>query len=373
MADEWIASMQRRRLLAAGALAAASASIASGCGSLAPSTSATGAPVVLDHSKPLTRIAFGSCADQKLPQPIWDTVLQARPDLVVYGGDNVYASDPPFSIANLENAYATAAAIPAFQRLRAAVPQLAVWDDHDFGVNDGGAGFAFKNESKNAFLNFWSAPASDARRTRDGVYDSHMIGPPGQRVQIILLDGRWFKSGWKVTDQRGQPGKERYLPDADPTKTMLGEAQWRWLAEQLKQPADVRLIVSGIQVVVEGHGWERWGNFPLEQQRLTDLIRETRANGVVFLSGDRHIGALYRDADRVPYPLYEMTSSGITHPWKDANEAGPNRIGALVTEQHFGMVEIDWPARVLRLSLKGMAGGELHGQRIDLRELQVGG
>jgi alkaline phosphatase D len=358
-------TVRRRRFIAASALALGGCAIEAPPG-LLPTTHANVNPLL-----PLRRIAFGSCADQKLPQPIWDTVLADKPDLVIFGGDNVYASDPPFSLANLRQAYSTASAIPGLQRLRAAVPHFAIWDDHDYGANDGGVEFAHKQDTKQAFLDYWQAPASDRRRGRDGIYDSQLVGPPGQRVQIIGLDTRWFRSPLKITDERGKPGKERYLPDADPTKTLLGEAQWRWLGEQLRQPADLRLIVSGIQVVVDGHGWERWGNFPLERLRLVDLIRETRAGGVVFLSGDRHIGALYREASATPYPLYEMTSSGISHPWKTASEAGPNRLGALFTDLHFGSVDIDWQASSVRLSLKDSTGTERRSQRIELTELQV--
>ncbi len=356
--------MQRRRVIAAGALALG------GCaGREQPLLQA--APAQLDSARPLQRIAFGSCADQKLAQPIWDTVLADKPDLVIFGGDNVYASDPPFLLAGLRQAYSAAGAIPGLQRLRATVPHFAIWDDHDYGVNDGGVEFAHKQDAKQAFLDYWQAPAGDRRRTRDGIYDNQVVGPPGQRVQIIGLDTRWFRSPLKITDERGKPGKERYLPDADPTKTLLGEAQWRWLGEQLRQPADLRLIVSGIQVVVDGHGWERWGNFPLERKRLVNLIRDMRAGGVIFLSGDRHVGALYREASATPYPLYEMTSSGITHPWKTASEAGPNRLGELFTELHFGSVDIDWSARSVRLSLKDMLGAERRSQRIELAELQA--
>jgi PhoD-like phosphatase len=149
-----------------------------------------------------------------------------------------------------------------------------------------------------------------------------------RRVQLIGLDLRWFRSPWLPTDQRGAAGKERYLPDADPAKTMLGEAQWRWLEAQLRTPADVRLLVSSIQCVVEGHGWERWGNLPAERDRLFHLMRDTGARGVLILSGDRHIGGIYREPNAsVPYPVYELTSSGVTHPWATAAEVGPRAAG----------------------------------------------
>jgi len=319
----------------------------------------------------LRRIAFGSCIDQTKPQPIWDTVLADRPDLFIFGGDNVYASDQPWSAVRLAQAYAQQDEVPGLVRLRETVPHMAIWDDHDYGLNDGGAEFGHKSGSKAAFLRFWQIPRGDPRHAREGLYDSAMFGAEGKRVQVILLDTRWFRSALKPTDDRGKPGKERYLPDADPAKTMLGEAQWRWLEEQLRQPAELRLLVSSIQVVVEGHGWERWGNFPLERQRLYRLIADTQAQGVVFLSGDRHVGALYREATGTPYPFYELTSSGITHPWRDAAEAGPNRLGALFTQQHYGVVDIDWGAATIRLALKDIRGAVQRSQLIRFSELKA--
>lgn len=354
--------MRRRELLAGGAALAALA----GC-------AAPGLPMLPAHAvsdAPLRSIAFGSCIDQARPAPIWDTIVAGKPDLFLFGGDNVYCG-MPYSLANLRRAYAQAAESPGMNRLRRSVPHLAIWDDNDYGQNDGGADFAFKAESKAEFVEFWKLAADDPRRTREGLYHAQVFGPAGRRVQVILLDGRWFRSPWKVTDRRNAPGKERYLPDDSPGKTMLGEAQWRWLEAQLRQPAEVRLIVSGIQVLTEGHGWERWGNFPRERQRLYDLIGSTGAQGVVLLSGDRHIGALYREAGGTPYPLYEMTSSGITHPWGGASEAGPNRLGELFTALHYGTVDIDWAAGAVSLALRDIDGQPQRTARIPFNQLKV--
>lgn len=318
------------------------------------------------------RIAFGSCIDQNRPQPIWDTILAAKPDMFLFGGDNVYASEQPFSPQKLEKAYAALATHPGFSKLRYSVPHLAIWDDHDYGKNDAGAEFLDRQVSKDAFLKFWGISASDARHARDGLYHVQTTGASGQRLQIILLDVRWFRSPWKPTDQRDVPGKERYVPDATPDKTMLGAAQWQWLEAQLREPADLRLIVSGIQVVTNGHGWESWSLFPRERQRLFALLESTQANGVVFLSGDRHVGALYADPSTAAYPLYEMTSSGMTHAWAGAKEAGPNRLGELVTENHFGLIDVDWAARRLRLSIQNLAGVNVRLQDIELQQLQKG-
>lgn len=358
--------MKRRELLVAGTAAA----LLAGC-AVAPARHAGEQPSARTEGLALRRIGLASCTDQKLPQPIWDAVLADRPDLFIFAGDNVYSSEQPWSLDRLEQAYARQAGVTGFGRLRASVPHLAIWDDHDYGLNDGGSEFAHKQSSKEAFLRFWNVPAADPRRSREGLYHAQLFGPAQQRLQVILLDTRWFRSPWKPTDRRGAAGRERYLPDPDPGKTMLGEAQWRWLEAQLREPAQLRLIVSGIQVLAEGHGWERWGNFPRERERVVGLIAATRAQGIVFLSGDRHIGALYRETSRVPYPLYELTSSGITHPWKEAAEAGPNRLGELFTGLHWGTVEIDWPSQTLQLALKDIHGAVVRAQLIRFNELQI--
>lgn len=318
------------------------------------------------------RIGVASCADQDKPQPIWDAVLVERPDFFVFAGDNVYASEQPFAVQSLRNAYAALAAKANFQRLRAEVAHLAVWDDHDYGLNDGGAEFAHKQVSKDEFLRFWRVAADDPRRAREGLYHAQTIEHGARRVQVIGLDTRWFRSPLMATDQRGAPGKERYLPDADAAKTMLGDAQWRWLEAQLREPADVRVIVSSIQCVVEGHGWERWGNLAAERDRLYRLIRDTGAGGVVVVSGDRHIGGIYREVNAtLPYPLYEMTSSGVTHPWATAREAGPNRIDPLVAVAHYGTLEVDFAARRLAFSLRDVDNRVVHQHVVAFNELRI--
>lgn len=349
--------MRRRALLAAAA--AGSAVSLAGC---------AGRPRPVDPV--VRRLGFGSCMDQKRPQPMWDAVLGARCDLFVFGGDNVYVDTPPTPQA-IRRAYAQAAELPGLARVRAAVAHLAIWDDNDYGPNDGDASFADKQFSKDAFLEFWRVPADDPRRTRPGLYHAQVFGPPGRRVQVILLDGRWFRSPWQRTDRRDAPGRERYLPDTDPTKTLLGDTQWDWLEQQLREPAQLRFIVSGIQVLARGHGWECWALMPHERQRLFDTIARTQAGGVVLLSGDRHFGAFYRETEGTPWPLVEMTASGFTHTFAGVREAGPNRIGDPFTALHFGTADIDWERRGLRLALVGADGEAARSLPLSFDDLRV--
>jgi alkaline phosphatase D len=330
-------------------------------------------PATAQEVLPLTRIAFGSCSDQKRPQPIWDAVLAYKPELFVFAGDNVYGDVASPELAELREAYARAASVPGFERVRREVPHLATWDDHDYGRNDAGGDFALKTPSQTLFLDFWQVPADDPRRGREGVYTSASFGPEGMRVQVILLDTRFFRSPLRPTDERGAPGKERYLPDDDPTKTMLGEAQWAWLAGELRKPARLRLIVSSIQVLAEGHGWERWGNLPRERQRLFDLIDDTDAEGVVFLSGDRHVGALYATGEGVPYRLTEITASSINLPFPGAGDLPGNRLGAVYGRENFGTIDIDWWSGTVNLAVRGMNGEKVREVALRLADLREAG
>jgi alkaline phosphatase D len=115
-----------------------------------------------------------------------------------------------------------------------------------------------------------------------------------------------------------------------------------------------------------------WPNFAQVVAVYLPLIRDTGARGVLILSGDRHIGGIYREAHgSVPYPVYELTSSGVTHPWATAAEAGPNRIGPLVTVQHYGLVDIDFAARTVTLALRDVNNHSVHQHGIAFDEIGV--
>jgi alkaline phosphatase D len=325
--------------------------------------STTAAPA----QQPLTRIAFGSCADQAKPQPIWEAIVDSRPDLFLFIGDTIYADTRDMEV--MKKKYAQLAAKPGFQKLLKTCPLMAVWDDHDYGANDAGAEYPRKKESQQLFLEFFNEPKDSPRWKRPGIYDAKVFGPADKSVQVILLDTRYFRSPLKKV--QGQ-----YVPDPDPKLTMLGEEQWKWLEEQLKVPAKVRLLVSTIQVVAEDHGFEKWMNFPLQRDRLYKLIKSTGAAGVILLSGDRHLAELsMMDAD-VGYPLYDLTSSGLTQASKKwrFHETNKHRVASMNQGNNFGMVTIDWsrPDPLLSLQIRDEPGDIMIQQKLPLSALQPG-
>ncbi len=335
--------------------------------------------------KPLSRISFGSCARQDKPQPIWDAVVETKPELFVFLGDTIYADTEDMDVMRAK--YKQLAEQPGFIKLKKTCPIIATWDDHDYGANDAGAEYPKKREAQQVFLDFFGIPKDDPRRKQEGVYSSQVYGPVGKRVQIILLDGRYHRSPLKTGFKPGEPGdgfRGKYVPNTDKGATMLGETQWRWLEQQLRVPAEIRLIGSGIQVVADEHGSETWGNFPNERERLFRLIRDTKANGVVLLSGDRHLAEISRlPADHtvgVGYSLIDITSSSLNLPSGNfnkakvrfANEINSYRVGLTYFDVNFGCIHVDWDASdpVIRCQVRDETGGVMLQQRLKLSQLR---
>lgn len=378
------------------------------------------APVARAYEAPpqpetlVQRIAFGSCYSPLDDSPIWPAVTNTFPDVWVWLGDTIYADSPRpvgptpeararVALDRMVHHYDLLKNLPTYAYLRQSTQVIGTWDDHDYGANDAGADFVGRTEAQQHFLDFYDVPADSPRRTRPGIYAAHRLGPPGRIVQFIVLDTRYFRS--PLLDERDRPRDEwlegargSYLPQTDPTTTLLGEDQWTWLEARLREPADLRLIVTSIQAVADCHRFEKWGNFPHERRRLFQLIRDTRAAGVLFLSGDRHLGELsLLDPAREPqgialdvgYPLYDFTASAMTKsrgttfeaqlghatPWavQTSYELNRHRLGSTIVYNNFGLIEIDWAAPagpLLTLSLHLDRGTEVLRHRIPLPTLR---
>lgn len=292
----------------------------------------------------ISTIAFGSCAEENKPQPILDLVVKHKPDIFVYLGDNIYGDT--YDMKVLQAKYDSLAAKPEFQRLKKSVKLFATWDDHDFGWNDSGKWYPFRKEAKEIFLKFFDEPVNSERRKHEGIYTSYMFEGNGKKLQLILLDSRTFRND--LRSYRGELNNESkffypldYYPHQIEDSVLLGEAQWKWLEEELKKPADIRLIGSGSQFGISFNGYEAWANFPHEQKRMLDLIKKTKANGVVFITGDVHYGEISKLEAKDQYPIYDITSSGITSTWLFPTP-NDNRIEGPVMDNHFGLITIDW-------------------------------
>jgi len=324
--------------------------------------------------KILTRIAFGSCAHQEKPLPIWKSIVQTKPELFLMLGDNIYADTDDMKV--MKEKYDKTNAHPDFQELRKACPLRGIWDDHDYGKNDAGVEYSKKEESQKLLLDFFEIPQDSPLRKQKGVYQSETFGPEGKRVQVIMLDGRYFRSEMKRGKREPGMTYTPYIPNTDPNATILGEEQWKWLEEQLKKPAEVRLLVSGIQVVAEDHGFEKWMNFPNERVRLYKLLRDSKAGGIICLSGDRHLAEISMMEKAVDYPLYDVTASGFNQGakfWRPL-EKNQHRVGTMSHGDNFGVLTINWTAvdPIIGMQIRDVDGDIVIQQKVALSDLQPG-
>ena len=226
------------------------------------------------------------------------------------------------------------------------MPILATWDDHDYGWNDIGRFYPYKDQSKEIFLDFFEEPQTSSRRSHRGIYHSQLYDYGGNKLQVILLDERTFRddlkpySGEFDDDERYDFYQKDYSPHSNAKPTILGETQWSWLEEELRMSADVRIICSGTQFGIEWNGYEAWANFPYERMRMLELIKMTRANGVIFISGDVHYSEISR-LETDFYPIFDFTSSGLSSKWKFSTP-NKNRVEGPVMDNHFGLITIYW-------------------------------
>lgn len=332
--------------------------------------------VALDRLKPPRHLLFGSCYKlSRGGKEIWGTIASLEPDLFLFAGDTVYPDgfDKQADLPLLSSAYGELARDPHFGSLRSSVPVLAVWDDHDYGDHDGGADFPWRETAEAIFEEAWGLAADDPRRHRPGVYFSEVLGEGDETVQIVVLDTRFFRSPLQVSDAPGSRGRERYVPTEDPQRTMLGEDQWTWLAGELQRPVALRLIVSSVQLLGDGHGWEGWHQLPRERQRLLALLRQQDHSPTLFLSGDRHVAGFYEMDVGLREPLLEFTSSALNNtvafPYRRLTlaEEGVHRLGDLYGKANVGAVAIDWERRVVTLRLHDRDGAVIREEHRSLR------
>ncbi|MFT6934166.1 MAG: alkaline phosphatase D [Maribacter sp.] len=303
-------------------------------------------------------IAFGSCNKTSLPNLLWDDIQQTKPDVWIWGGDNIYADTD--DMQKLRSMYAAQKAIPGYKNLMATAAVIGTWDDHDYGLNDGGAEFLAKKESQQAFLDFMDVGADSPRRNREGVYASHAYQTGEGSVKVLVLDTRYFRTALTPDTET----KKRTKPNEYGEGTVLGVAQWSWLEQELvHSKADFNIIVSSIQILSNEHGFECWGNFPHEVDRFKRIIANSNANGIIVLSGDRHISEISKtELADVSYPLIDFTSSGLTHAYRGfTGEPNPFRMGAVVSTESFGTVRLNFKTKTAVLQMLG-DNGEVLGE-----------
>jgi alkaline phosphatase D len=256
-------------------------------------------------------------------------VAGTRPDVMLWLGDNLYLQRPDLmDPASMAARYRRQRAFEPLQELLTAAPQLAIWDDHDYGPNDGDGSCVLKGETLKLFQRYWPNPSFGLPEV-PGTFGFAQYGD----LLFFLLDDRDHRS------------PERRPDGAD--KAMYGVRQLDWLKQALTRVprGSIKIVAGGNQFWNRAHRFEGWNHLRHEQQAFADGLLERRIEGVIFLSGDRHFGELLTIERPGAYPLCEFTSSPLTsHLPNRVDKAGydnPDRVaGTLFDQRQFGPVRV---------------------------------
>ncbi|GAC30313.1 alkaline phosphatase D family protein [Brumicola pallidula] len=371
----------------------------------------TAPPISIQASK-VTHILFGSCSHQDKAMPIFDAILREPADAFIFLGDNIYGDTE--DMQELAQKYNKLGQDPGVKALKSRVAVYAIWDDHDFGENDAGKHYPFKAESKEVMLDFWNVAKDSPRRSReDGIYGSYLISSDNadlreagirdagvretgvreagmketgmqeagiqeadvtdlNAIRLILPDLRYMRDDLESVGPVGYE-TDRKLKDMGPYKhskgSMLSEQQWQWLEIELQQPERIKIIGSSLQLIADFTGWESWANFD-DRQRLFDLIKKHKVNGVFIISGDTHWGEISKFDTSMDYPLWDITSSGLTEEWK---QVSPNqhRVSGYTDKVNYGFFTVNWDLTdpSIHFGLKDVNGAVVMQQNIALSSL----
>ena len=306
------------------------------------------------------KIAFGSCLDQENPQPIWNSIYKEDIDSFVFLGDNVYGDISSGKLNKMREAYKLQSKMIPSWLFKKNVEMI--WDDHDFGENDGGTSYPLKQEAQKLYLDFWKIPNDDIRHQRNGIYANKIIYIDNFIINLILLDTRYFRSDLKKT--KGL--KPVYLKNEELNATILGDKQWSWLMEVMKIKSDLTIVATSIQLLPTEHRFEKWSNFPSDHFKLKKLLK-SQSRPIIVISGDRHQGAIYNDEN-----IYEITSSSlnktISSILRRPKELDKYMLGEMFAGENYGLITINTNKKIIDLEIKDINGNMVLHKKLNLKK-----
>lgn len=244
----------------------------------------------------LTMVLGGGAGFTPKYERMWATIEQHQPGALFLLGDNVYIDDPTHPLTH-HYIYYRRQSQPQWRSLVAKTPTYAIYDDHDFGLNDCVPGPfiekpAWKREVWEIFRNNWANPYYGGSDKQPGCWFDTYIGD----VHFICLDCRYYR------DRSGG--------------TMIGPVQKEWLFKTLKNSKGTfKVLASSVpwSAGVKPGSRDTWDGFTAEREEIFSFIEDNRINGVVLIAADRHRVDIRRTKRDKGYDLYEFMSSRLTN------------------------------------------------------------
>jgi alkaline phosphatase D len=302
-------------------------------------------------------VAMGSCAyvgDSIYDRPgrsygskyeIFERIHDKRPDLMLWLGDNYYFREPDWdSETGMRYRAAHTRALPEMQALLATTQNYAIWDDHDYGVNDADRTYIFKTQAREIFQDYWANPTYGLDG-KNGITTTFQYAD----IDFFLMDDRWFRTANKCK--------------ACPDRVYFGKEQMDWLIESLAGSfAPFKIVATGGQVLNSHKDSETYINMnETERAYLLKRIDEEKIKGVVFVTGDRHFAELSEMTNTSGSRVLDITASPLTAGvYKSPKDENTHRVpGTLVDQEHnFCLIKFSGKrkARKMEVSMCGEAG-----------------
>jgi len=257
------------------------------------------------------------------------TMAKEKAEFMLWLGDNSYYREADFSspsgmLARFQHARRDS----AVQTLLKSHPNLAIWDDHDFGPNNSDRSFVLKETALDLFKAYWPNP-DFSNGERKGIYTSFSHGD----LDFFMMDNRYFRAS-------------NYLKDTSINKPYWGTTQLEWLKENLlNSKAAFKMIANGNQILNQLTDSECLNAYPHEYNDLLNFICDNKIKNVIFLTGDRHFTELLK-LEKGGCVMYDFTSSPLTSgPYAKVSTTkegtNPLRVeGTLYADQNYGRVSI---------------------------------
>jgi alkaline phosphatase D len=295
---------------------------------------------------------------------IFETMANEKAAFMLWLGDAWYARDVDYySEWGLWYRASHDRAIPILQNFWKAMPQFAIWDDHDYGPNDIGKNYILKDASRKVFNSYFCNPS--AGENGQGTYTMTTWGD----ADIFMTDDRW----WRSADRT----KELVNGKPNPEKRMLGEQQMDWLKNSLLYSnATFKIIAVGSQVLNPVSPFDKLADFPVEYEELMNFIREYKINGVIFLTGDRHHSEIIKVDRPGTYPLFDITVSPLTsgtHSFGGPEKNNPYRVLGIDEKQNYARFSFSGKKNERKLTVEflGIKGEKLGEWSVGEKELKT--
>jgi alkaline phosphatase D len=316
-------------------------------------------------------MAVGSCAyladyqyesrRQLLPYGgkyhIYDIIATHQADFMFWLGDNIYLRNGEWnSKEGVQYRYRHTRFHPALQEVMRTGSHFAIWDDHDFGPNDGDSTYRFRQMTRDIFKQVWpNPPYPDTSK----LYTQYRIGD----VAFFLMDDRSHRA-------------PNDAPIDDP-KPFLGKEQINWLIASLKaSDASFKIISIGTQVLsncnlAEGYIF----GYPNELDEMLSRIQQEQIEGVLFFSGDKHLTEISRYDYPGLYPLLDLTISPFTSMPTPIKLSNSHRVkGTFVGRRNFGILNFVGEGEERRMIIRifNAKGKMIWQKNIWARDLRIG-